>query len=122
MASPAIELKAKKMAAWIFDVRYALRNMYEEYLTKNGETVTGSHREKLATAIAALLVRAGIFENMAECYFEGKKPEEFAEYMYQHWYGPIYKAAGMGAMFKRARIMSAAAYAASPESEAYWAS
>ena len=122
MTGPAITQKAKQMAEWVFDVRYTLRAMYEEYLIKNGEMVTESHSEKLDTSIAALLVQSAIFQRMATAYFEGKKPEEFVDHMYRHWNGPIYKAAGMGAMFKRARQASNAAYAASPESEAYWAS
>lgn len=122
MTSRAITSKAKLMAEWVFDMRYTLRNKYENYLIKNGEKVTEGKSKKLDTAIAALLVQSAIFQRMSEAYFEGKKPEEFADHMFRNWNGPIYRAAGMSAMFKRARMASNAAYASSPESEAYWAS
>jgi endo-alpha-1,4-polygalactosaminidase (GH114 family) len=122
MTGSAIKLKARQMAEWVAETRAILQAKYEIYLTENGEMVTESHAEKLRVAVGAMLTKGNVFQEMAEAYFEGKTTEEFAARAYRHHDQLVYKTSGMSAMFKRARQRSAAAYAASPESEAYWAS
>lgn len=122
MTDSAIRLKAKQMAEWVADVRCALAGKFEEYLRKNGEVPTKAKMTRLVEATRAQLMTNATFNLMCEAYFAGQKPEEFAEYVFLHYPQNVYRASGLQAMFKRARQRSAAAYACSPESEAYWAS
>ena len=122
MTGSAIRLKAQKMAEWVAEVRYLLAGKFEDYLRKNGEVLTKAKMTRLVEASRSQLMTNATFNVMCEAYFSGQTSEKFAEHVFLHYPQNVYRTAGLAAMFKRARQRSAAAYACSPESEAYWAS
>lgn len=122
MTGSAVRLKAKLMTEWVADVRYALTGKFEDYLRKNGEAPTEAQIKRLRYAVQAQLMTLATFQQLCESYFAGQEPAKFAEHVFLHYPQNVYRAPGLSAMFKRARQRAAAAYACSPESEAYWAS
>lgn len=119
MLSKLTPLKSFKM-----DVRAAVFCRYVEFFEENSFPLTGPEKERLWKGIALVFMSKEVFTKIEEAFESGAEVEAAAQKLYL---GSAVKKAvkavwGFKKKYERAQMMSAARYAASPESEAYWAS
>jgi hypothetical protein len=122
MTGPAIKLKAKQMAAWVMEVRLDTYITYHAWIEQHAGRMTKAHETALTMGVRHAFLMQSTFESLMEMYYAGVKPSVAAEKMFRETSSAVRKTKGLAAIYKRASMMSAASYAASPESEAYWAS
>jgi hypothetical protein len=123
MTGPAIRLKAKQMAEWMTEVRVGTFVAYLEWIEKyTYRKMTKAQQTALTTGVRHAFLMQSTFESLMEMYYAGMKPSEAAKKMFIDTSAAVRKTRGLASLYKRASMMSAASYAASPESEAYWAS
>lgn len=119
MLSKLTPLKAFTMA-----LRASVFVRYVEFFEENSFPLTGPEKERLRKGIALVFMSKEVFEKIEEAFESGAEVEDVAQKLYL---GSAVKKAvkavwGFKKKYEQARMMSAARYAASPESEAYWAS
>ena len=119
----AVQLKARNEAAFVEAVRWDMYARYREYIMKaTGKKLTTAQSNALETGVRYALLSPSMFESVLEYYHAGATVEYAGQSMYLRSTPFVRKTRGLAALYKRASMLSAAAYAASPESEAYWAS
>ena len=118
----ATELKAKLVAEWVAEVRLDTYVMYHQWIEKHAGRMTKAHETALTMGVRHAFLMTSTFERLMEMYFEGVSVSKAAEVMFRETTSAVRRTKGLAAIYKRASMMSSAAYASSPESEAYWAS
>lgn len=119
----ATEMKAKAVAAWMMEVRLDTFIAYLEWIERHtGRKMTKAQQTALSMGVRHALLKSSTFESLMEMYYAGEKPSEAAKMMFIQTSSDVRRTRGLAAVYKRASMMSAASYASSPESEAYWAS
>lgn len=121
--SKATALKAKLVAEWMTEVRVDTFVTYLQWIERHtGRKMTKAQQTALTTGVRHAFLMSSTFESLMEMYYAGVKPSEAAKKMFIETSSAVRKTRGLAALYKRASMMSAASYASSPESEAYWAS
>jgi len=120
-------MKSKKIPLELAYRRAVCRETFAKfsaYLSENGQAPTRTEEMRLVKATALVFLTAQVDEIVQEGYVAGTAIEVVAQKLFLSSFvtRELKKTWGFKKKFETARMMSAARYAASPESEAYWAS
>jgi hypothetical protein len=122
---PTMKSKKAKFYDFTANVVFLTLGKYRSYLEQGiGEKLSTRHANALREGVRQGLLKPENAEKIYAGFEVGKTAEVVAsEFYYSHTFTRgVRRAKGLAAFYKKAAMLSAAAYAASPESEAYWAS
>jgi len=109
---------------FVMAVRAAVFVRYVEFFEENLGPLSSLEKERLRKGIELVFMSKEVFEKIEELFVSGAEVAAVAQKLYL---GSAVKKAvkaiwGFKKKYEMASMMSSARYAASPESEAYWAS
>jgi hypothetical protein len=120
--SKVTEMKAKLVAEWVADVRLETYVKYHQWIEQHAGRMTKAHETALTMGVRHAFLMTSTFESLMEMYYAGVKPSEAAKKMFIETSRAVRKTRGLAAIYKRASMMSAAAYACDPTTETYMCS